>query len=110
MTFWHYHNQCLIEDKEETPDKYSEDAKTEEVRVGKAPRQQRDQTPLKGGQLGHSCDATVVVPQKILLENCHEVWHLHSERECKMLERIQKKRGAINIQKPLYQKVREEPL
>lgn len=42
-------SQFLIDDKEETPDKYSEDAKIEELQVGKAPRQQKDQTPLKGG-------------------------------------------------------------
>lgn len=55
-------------------DKCSEDAKTEELRVGKAPRQQRDQTPLKCGQLGHSWDATVVGPKKIFLENIDQEW------------------------------------
>lgn len=44
----------------------------------------------KRGQLGHSCDATVVIPKKIFLENCHEVWHLHFEKKCEMLERIQR--------------------
>lgn len=104
-------SQCFIDGKEETPDKYSEDAKTKELQARKAPRQQRDQTPLKGGQLGHSCDdGSVVVPKKIILDSCHEVWHLHFKKKCEMLERIQKKRGATKIQNPLYQKVREEPL
>lgn len=51
-----------MDGKEETPDKHSEDAKIKKLKVGKAPRQQRDQTPLKTGSSSRPAWDTAGMP------------------------------------------------